>query len=296
MTKFIMCQPAVQRFEWEVATAVYDLQQNGVKASGIVVLFSEHDSSVIERLKAKFDVNIYVYADNRPDKSYIPSLKPYLMYRYLLENSDREKETYYYIDSDVVFNSIPDLSERPISPEQWYGSDCSGYMDLNYIYSCRNAQEVIQGLTDIVGIKLSDIENMDCIGAQYVLCEPKAHQFGKIYKDSAKMWRFVKDLDTDFQKWTVEMFSTLYNMAYFGITPVAHEVLDFIFPTDDIERFNDVHILHNAGVTAEHDHLFRKSDYINKSPFTADLSHVDRTKASYRYVEKLNKAGAHYEV
>lgn len=291
-----MCQPAVQRFEWEVATAVYDLQQNGIKDSDIVVLFSEHDNNIIERLKAKFDVNIHVYVDSRTDKSYIPSLKPYLMYRYLLENSDREKETYYYIDSDVVFNSIPDPSQRPISPERWYGSDCSGYMDLNYICSCRNSQKVIQGLTDIIGIKLSDIKRMDCIGAQYVLCEPKAYQFEKIYKDSIQLWRFIRNVDTDFQKWTVEMFATLYNMAYFGIKPVSHSSLDFIFPSDDIERFNDVHIMHNAGVTAEHNNLFRKSDYINISPFNADLSHVDKSKASYSYVEKLNKAGAFYEV
>lgn len=62
-------------------------------------LFAKEDDSVLMEFN---DCKVYSYEDDRFDKSYIPSIKPYLFYRYLSEDSERENETYVYLDSDTV--------------------------------------------------------------------------------------------------------------------------------------------------------------------------------------------------
>ena len=83
--KYVMAQPAVPRFEWEVKVAIYGLLKAEVLKEDIVILFSRHDESVISEIK-NIGVNVHVYSDDRYDFEYIPSLKPYLMHRYLEED------------------------------------------------------------------------------------------------------------------------------------------------------------------------------------------------------------------
>lgn len=287
--KYIMCQPSNNRFKWEVEVAILDLMNHGV--TDIVVLFLKENDAVIDYFKGKYDVEIHVYTDKRYNKEYIPSIKPYLMYRYLSENPEREKETYFYMDSDMVFRQLPDYSRMSVDAHNWYGSNCNGYMNYDYLKRCTNAEDLIKGMANIAGVSRQSIRNInaDSIGAQYVISKPTAEYFEKVYMDSIKLWQFVKPFDTNFQKWTVEMYATLWNMLYFDITPHVHEEMDFVFPTDDIDVYETVNILHNAGVTADHNDLFRKSDYIFKDPLQVNLDYVNKNKASYAYVQKMNK-------
>ena len=108
--KYIMAQPAVLRFEQETQVCIHNLLKNGIDTEDIIILFSKHDDSVVENI-IKTGVNVHVYEDERFDFEYIPSLKPYLMYRYLEEDILRENETYFYMDSDVIFREIPDYSK-----------------------------------------------------------------------------------------------------------------------------------------------------------------------------------------
>ncbi|WP_411842170.1 hypothetical protein [Salinicoccus sp. HZC-1] len=286
--KYIMCQPSNNRFKWEVEVAVSDLINHG--AADIVLLFLKENDSVVRYFEEKYDVAVHVYDDKRYDKAYIPSIKPYLFYRYLSEDPARESFDYFFMDSDMVFRQLPDYDRMPADSNNWYGSDCNNYMNLEYLKQCTNSETLIKGMTDIVGVDRQSIEdiNNDSIGAQYVISRPTAEYFEKVYRDSIKLWQFVKDLDTSFQKWTVEMYATLWNMLYFGITPHVHEEMYFVFPTDDIDIYESVNILHNAGVTPGHNDLFKKSDYINKDPLTVNHDYVNKSKASYAYVQKMN--------
>src|SRR5699024_11954366 len=77
----------------------------------IIILFSRHEETVVEEIK-KLGVSVYTYQDERYDFEYIPSLKPYLMYRYLEEDISRENETYFFMDSDAIIREQPSINSE----------------------------------------------------------------------------------------------------------------------------------------------------------------------------------------
>lgn len=287
--KYIMAQPSVPRFEWEVQVAVYQMLNIGISKEDIIVLFTRHDDNVSNAIK-ELGVQVYVYDDYREDMGYIPSVKPYLMYRYLDEDKEREKETYFFMDSDVIIRELPKtINER--DSKVWYGSNCNGYLSYDYIKQCRNGQEILNKMADIIGITVEDIKsiNENCIGAQYVIIQPTSEYFEKVYKDSITLYYKLKVIDSNFQIWAVEMNSTLLNMLYFGIKPKVSEDLDFTWATDPVEKWYDNKIFHNAGINPDMTDSFHKGSYIDKSPFDDDLSFVNREKATFKYAQLVNE-------
>lgn len=284
--KYIMAQPAVQRFEWEVQVAVYGMLKAGIKPEDIVVLFTKHNNLVVDKIK-ELNVNVHVYEDERDDLVYIPSVKPYLMYRYLDEDKEREKETYFFMDSDVIIREIPEV--KGYSDSVWYGSNCNGYLNYDYIAQCRNGQEILNKMADIVGITVDDIKsiNDNCIGAQYIMGQPTARYFEKVYKDSITLYHKLRVIDSNFQIWAVEMNSTLLNMLYFNITPKVSDELRFTWATDPVEKWYENKIFHNAGINQDMYDSFFKGKYINESPFDDDLSFVNKNKATFKYTEMV---------
>lgn len=287
--KYIMAQPAVLRFEWETQISIHNLLNNGIDKNDIVVLFSKHKDSVVENVLAT-GVNVHVYEDERFDFEYIPSLKPYLMYKYLEEDILRENETYFYMDSDVIFREIPDYSKIETNHSHWVGSDCSGYLNYDYIVQCKKGQEILSGMANIIGITVEDIYNMNnsSIGAQYVITEPKAEYFKKVYEDSIKLWKYIKDIDTNFQKWAVEMNATIWNMPLFNVVPHVSKELSFTWATDTIDKWYENKIFHNAGVDGQ-EYLFFKGKYINTTPFNKNHDYVNKDYASYKYLENIKE-------
>ena len=287
--KYVMAQPAVPRFEWEVKVAIYGLLKAGVLKEDIVILFSRHEESVISEIK-NIGVNVHVYSDDRVDFEYIPSLKPYLMYRYLEEDVSRENETYFFMDSDVIVKEQPETDSHLRGV--WYGSDCGGYLNYDYIVQCDNGFNILKDMSEIVGVSIEDIKSMnnDSIGAQYIMSKPSSEYFKKVYEDSIKLWKYIKDKDTNYQKWCQEMVATLWNMPLFDVMPRAKKEMEFTWATDSIEKWNKNKIYHNAGVTQDMKDMFFKGDYINKDPFNEDFSHINRNKASYEYTKLITEA------
>ena len=287
--KYVMSQPAVLRFEWEIEVAIYALFKIGIAKEDIVILFSKHSDEVVKNIE-KLGVNVHVYDDKRFDVSYIPSIKPYLMYRYLEEDRLREKETYFFMDSDVIVKEEIKI-KNPLEGV-WYGSDCGGYLNYDYIAQCEDGQQLIKDMAEIVGISIDDVKRMNknSIGAQYIMSKPTSEYFKKVYEDSIKLWLYVKDRQTNYQKWCQEMVATLWNMPLFDVMPRAKKEMEFTWATDSIEKWNENKIYHNAGVTQDMKDMFFKGDYINKDPFNEDFSHINKDAASYEYTKLITEA------
>lgn len=277
-----MCQPAIYRFEWELEVALTRLQELGV--TNIVLLFSKHNSRIPTFLSNKYNVEVHEYEDNRRDKSYIPSIKPYLWARYLQEDKSREKGTYFYVDSDVIFREVPNLTP---SPDLWYGSDCTSYLGVDYIDS--HGKTLLEAMCHSIGIDPKVIRKANPVaGAQWVIKNPTFDYWLKVYEDSIKLHRYLNTLhDSKIQKWTAEMWAQLWNMYHFNIVPEVSKELDFCWATDKVERYEETKIYHNAGVVDAKQGMFFKGMYVHKSPFEDDLSFVDPSKASIKYVEAL---------
>lgn len=285
--RYILCQPATTRFKWELEVCLTNLKSLGVK--DVVLLFSEHDSSIPIYFEEKYNVEVHVYKDDRDDKEYIPSIKPYLWWRYLEEDSSRENERYFYFDSDVILNKRINLRKLPSKDDVWYCSDCNGYLNLDYIRSCKNGNKILNEMARIINVTVESLEtiNSNSGGAQWVLKNPTAEYWQKVYRDSNRLCSYFNTVDTNLQKWTAEMWAQLWNMMYFNIGPKVHHELDFCFATDPIENLKSVKILHNAGVTKQDTDLFFKGEYVNKEPFGEDLSFVDQSKCSAAYVQAI---------
>lgn len=287
--KIILCQPAIKRFEWELEVCLTNLKSVGFDMKDVVLLFTVHDSKVPETLSSKYGVDVHTYTDKRSDKQYIPSVKPWLWWQYLAEDPEREKEDYFYFDSDVVFRKRPDFRKLKAKPDRWLCSDTNGYLNLNYIKQCKNGEQVLTRMADIVGVTVASLEtiNHNSGGAQWLISHPSADYWRKVYADSIRLWQYLQTVDSNIQKWTAEMWSQLWNMMYFNIGPAISDELDFCWPTDPVKRWNETKIMHNAGVTVDDKRLFFKGKYVNHTPFEDDMGFVDKTKCSYKYAQAV---------
>lgn len=290
--KYILAQPANERFKWEVQTCVYSLTKLGVKRNEIVLLFTKEDEAVSEFFtRAGYDV--HSYSDERGNKEYIASIKPYLWWKYLDEDKRRQRGIYIYIDADTVFRDLIDVKKLPLSNDRWIGSNCNGYLNLDYILRCKNGTEIAQHIANIVGVTLDSIKtiNLNSAGAQWVIKQPSAKYWKKVYLDSNKIWKYFKTVNSDIQKWTAEMWAQLWNMMFFNIGPLVHKELDFAWSTDDASAFQNTKILHNAGVTESmQNKLFFKGKYTKSAPPIEDLENINADKCSSIYARFIKEA------
>lgn len=255
----------------------------------IILLFARYDREIPKRLGKKYGVEAHVY-DDRNDRSYIPSVKPYLWSKYLQEDKSRERESYFYLDSDVIFRKVPNVEPNS---HVWYGSDCGHYLGIDYIDSTGDG--ILEEMCKIVGVDSNKIRELNPkSGAQWVLSNPSYEYWNKVYHDSNRLYAYFNKLThSKIQKWTAEMWAQLYNVYVFGKETKTHDELDFAWATDPLDRYYETNMLHNAGVVNEKQGLFFKGKYEKKSPFTADLSFVDSSKASIQYVEAIKQVVDH---
>lgn len=285
--KIIMCQPANLRFEWELKVALTNLSNLGY--NNVILLMLKEDPIVLSNLKEAFPkVEIFSFDDNREDKSYIPSIKPYLWYRFLSENPSYENEDYLYIDSDVIFREMIDYKQF-MEDDVWYGSNCSSYLDTNYVLYTDKGSEILECMCRIVGIKPEQAMQFDgnYIGAQLIVKKPKASFWHKVYEDSIKIWHYLEPIQSNIQKWTAEMWAQCYNMIYFNIKQEQNSEFDFTWATDSVENWYKNKIFHNAGVSEGTSGLFFKGEFIYNTPFNTDLSFVSNQKAQYFYIKAI---------
>lgn len=286
--KLVLAQPAITRFQWELDVVLTNLTAVGCDYP-IVLLFTRHDDGVVSHIRARYPhVEIHVYEDTRQDKEYAPTVRPFLWWKYLKEDPAREQETYFQIDSDIIFREMPDFSKIPFDEKTWYGSDCAGYINHDYLITRQNGDAIVHNFAAIIGVEREIIEKTEGVGAQWIMVKPTAEYWLKVYRDCNRLWHYLEHVSSDIQKWTAEMWAQLYNAPFFGIEQKISPELDFCRPTDDIKMWDLVKILHNAGVVGEDaQSLFYKTKYIDHTPFAEDLSWVRKDKAGLKYAEAI---------
>lgn len=292
--KYLLAQPANTRFKWElevVLTNILSLDAN----TSIVVLFLESEpqsTEVIQFFRDKYPtLEIYSYNDDRLQINYPPTVRPYLIWRYLAEDMRRESGDYFQIDSDVIFRELP-IFEHMMDYGRMracWASDCSSYIGYDYLISREKGKYIVDKFAEIMNISVETIVETPGAGAQWVMVNPTAQMWYHIWQDSQILYDFLMPLNSNIQKWTAEMWAQLYNLRKFGFRVTIAPQLAFCRPTDPIGDWETTPILHNAGVTGTLARtLFYKGKYDQRSPFGDDLTYVDKTKAGLRYAEAIN--------
>lgn len=291
--KYFLAQSALIRYQWELDVIITNILGHDPKAE-IICVFAVNGRAgeeVVEHISSRYPtVEVHAYEDTRSDKSYPANVRPFLWYCYLSENPEREKDTYFQTDCDVIFRKLPDWSKVKYDPKQWAGSDCGQYIDYQYLKNVEKGEYIVDKFAEIIGIDRKDIEQTDGVGAHWVLCQPTADYWLDVYNASNNLYYFLAPLKSNIQKWTAEMWAQLLCSYKYGIKQVISKELDFCRPTDHVKMYEMTKILHNAGVVGElSKSLFYKNKYYDKTPFGENLDYVYRDKASWYYVQGIKK-------
>lgn len=282
--KLLLAQPAIPRFQWELEVLLCNIRK--FTDIEVVMLFAENVFTVPMHFRKKRGVSVFVYPNTHEE--YVAANRPYLLWQYFKENPGAEKETYFYIDSDIIFREWINCATLNLGTNKVVGSDCSGYISYEYIKSCKNGDIIAKKMADICGITVEQMKGVPGIGAHIFLPGSTAAFWERSYHDSKAIFDYLSGVETDLQKWTSEMWAQLWGWVREGKEIVASPELNFIRPTDAADAFNQVKILHNAGVLPEMSYeYFFKGEYVNRSPFGRNFDHVREDKATIHYVHAV---------
>lgn len=312
--KFVSAQPDVPYFHWQVEIYVNNFIEKGVNPKNIHVLFSINDGPSKASLSLKkLGINVYHYLDEREKKHYIPSIKPFLIYKWLSENS-RYTDCFFLHDADIVFRVLPDF-KKLMNDDIIYLSDTIGYIGYNYIMDCCNRYEqayddlltgqLLREMASVVQIKVDKIKDNQphSGGGQYLIKNTHYLIWKKIYQDSTILY----DTMINFQKrypistgqiqfWTAEMWSLLWNLWFYNKETRITPEMDFSWATDTIDIYEKKPILHMAGVTEDlKDRKFYKGDFININPISklkGDIhffDYIEESSSTKKYIDIMKK-------
>jgi hypothetical protein len=88
------------------------------------------------------------------------------------------------------------------------------------------------------------------------------------------------------------MWAIAWNAWMRGYNTNIVPELNFAWATDDISRWDEAYIMHNAGVTQElSKDLFYKAHYIGMLPYLLEGDTYLKDRCSYKYFELIKSIG-----
>lgn len=321
---FVSAQPDVPYFIWQIKLYVHNFIEKGIEPNQIHVVLGLVQGNVkpskgSEQLK-ELGINLHYFVDERYKKQYIPSIKPYLISKWIQSNPDHGK-LFFLHDADIIFKDLPNFDEL-LKDDVCYLSDTVGYIGYDYIMDCcvryetkhPNSEkgQLISEMADVIGIDVDTIKTnqKNSGGGQYLIKNSNCELWDKIYKDSIKLYDQMLNYQKRFpinpgqiQFWTAEMWALLWNLWMYGFETKITDEMSFSWATDDIKKYEQHPILHMAGVT---DNLkttkFYKGDYINIDPILKmreDPNHFDyinKDSSTIKYMENMKSYIQKYNI
>ncbi|WP_142683048.1 galactosyltransferase-related protein [Chitinophaga polysaccharea] len=311
MIYYISAQPDELYFKWQLEVQLFNFHQHKIPAENIHVLISYNSYKGISPIFKQFAIDhqnkaqFFFYEDTRVDRNYIPSMRPHIIKKHFGACPFLNDANIFYHDSDIIFRKLPDWKEL-CDGNTWYVSDTSSYLSVEYI----------KGIGDIVFQEMCEVLNMNrglissnskkAGGAQYVLKRVNYQFWNKVESDCEKLFKHLIDNKERYediychnigidkssyrpiQDWCADMWAILWNGLHFGFNVEISGELDFCWPTDPLERWNETKILHNSGVTESmSDTYFYKGGFYNTTPYDVPLTHVTSEKCTIKYVEAI---------
>lgn len=312
---FVSAQPDVPYFHWQSKIYIHNFIENGIKPENIHVIFGLVNGNRTPSDEGKklsdTGVNVHFYVDDREKKSYIPSIKPFLIHKWLKEDESRGK-LFFLHDADIIFRELPNF-DLLVNDDITYMSDTIGYIGYEYIISCCRRYEqqhistyknqLIEEMAEIIGIDVLKIEEnqKNSGGGQYLIKNTDSDLWCKIYCDCTPLYDQMMSYQKRFpinngqiQFWTAEMWSLLWNLWLHNKETKITDELSFSWATDDLKKYEERPILHMAGVTENlKDTKFYKGDYINVDPLVklseddTYFDYIDPNSSTIKYVEVM---------
>ncbi len=244
---------------------------------------------------------------------YIPLLRPHCLEKHFAEYPELKEDAIFYIDADIIFTKRLDFSKF-VDDDVNYLSSTNSYTGAKYFDSkvkdvlperlgSYKTMDVLEEVSKLVGVSRKICEDNDtgAGGAQYLLKNIDA----KFWADVSEACKalivnlrminkfYFASEDKGFQSWASDMWALTWTLWRNGQKTVCPKELDFAWATDNISKWDEVYIYHDAG-GCNNPILFdkRKQSYVDNqnTPFDENLSHVSPDYCSYRYVEAIKDA------
>ena len=321
---FVSAQPDVTYFIWQIKLYVHNFIEKGINPNKIHVVLglvqgNTKPSKQSEELK-ELGVNVHYFVDERVKKHYIPSIKPYLISKWIQSNPEFGK-LFFLHDADIIFRELPNFEEL-LNDNTCYLSDTIGYIGYDYIMDCCGRYEqkhlntekgqLISEMSEVIGVDVDTIKTnqKNSGGGQYLIKNSNCELWDKIYKDSIKLYDQMLNYQKRFpinpgqiQFWTAEMWALLWNLWMYGFETKITDEMSFSWATDDIKKYEQHPILHMAGVT---DNLkttkFYKGDYINIDPILKmrenpnHFDYINKDSSTIKYMENMKSYIQKYNI
>ena len=321
---FVSAQPDVPYFIWQIKLYIHNFIEKGIDPNKIHVVLglvqgNTKPSKQSEELK-ELGVNVHYFVDDRVKKHYIPSIKPYLISKWIQSNPEFGK-LFFLHDADIIFRELPNFEEL-LNDNTCYLSDTIGYIGYDYIMDCCGRYEqkhlntekgqLISEMSEVIGVDVDTIKTnqKNSGGGQYLIKNSNCELWDKIYKDSIKLYDQMLNYQKRFpinpgqiQFWTAEMWALLWNLWMYGFETRITDEMSFSWATDDIKKYEQHPILHMAGVT---DNLkttkFYKGDYINIDPILKmrenpnHFDYINKDSSTIKYMENMKSYIQKYNI
>jgi len=294
--KYLIALPDSNYFLWQMLVQINNFKKLGLDGDVIYVVGKRtmQKSNVLTDIisKNKTKCTIYVFQDEREDGQYSSTLRPHILAKFFEVYPNAEKETFFYLDPDVIFTKKMKLGDLERG-NTWYLSDTRSYISSEYIKS--KGELLFIEMCNIVGIDPHVVEGNDdsAGGAQYIMKNVTADFWLKVEKDSEALFNHMVKTSSRYnpehpiQAWTADMWAVLWNAWYFGHTTKISKKLDFCWATDVVDKWKKTSIYHNAGAVIDNGYYFLKTQH-QISPFNKELKCSDEY-CSYNYVKEIKE-------
>ena len=280
--RFVCAQPASLYYAWQVEVMINNFMAMGVNPNDIDIVCWKQNGTTPEewtKLATKYPARFFFYDDTRETKHYISSIRPNILKQHWNARPEIHDDVIFYHDCDIVFTKPIQswITEEMIADNEWYGSDTRWYISHSYIKG--KGQNVIDLMCEIMDMPEKVIEDneLNAIGAQYLMKGISADYWDRVEKDSEQLFRQVTDLNNqlksadnsyhELQIWCSDMWAVLWGAWRLGYKTNCHPNFEFSWGTSTIEDYHRLNIMHNAGVTSPNEGLFYKAQYMNSLPY-----------------------------
>lgn len=261
-----------------------------------------------EVYKKHFKGNIVFIKDERESRSYLLSLRFFLLADFYANYPQFVNKYTFHIDADVTITE--DLLLATMEDGRIHLSNTDHYTGYTHFEQTRVPQ-ILEDMCSIVGIPVDTVKRLKAGGAQWFYtglnsaffkkCERQSEMMHNNYMmkldyykslyykckvEDVKKVEETADHKYNFQHWTFEMWIWLWNIVLLNKKIYLNPELDFSWGTDSLEAYERTNIFHNAGVNKGSTDRFDKQAFIHKFPFGLNLP--KRGDAQDAYIDLIN--------
>lgn len=309
--RFVSAQPATLYYVWQVEVMLNNFIEMGINLNNVDIVCAKQNGIIPDewsKLASNYPSRFFFYDDLREEKNYVSSIRPNILKQHFMVHPYLKNEIIFYHDCDILFTKPiwETITNEMLIDDVWYGSDTRWYIGHDYILS--KGEDILDEMCKIVGIDKSIIKNneLNCIGAQYLLKNIDFNYWNRVEKDSEKLFKQITELNEQkviedrrtmppgeertpyhpLQIWCADMWAVLWNGWKMGCKTECHPNFNFSWATSSIDEYYEMNIMHNAGVVDSNGGLFYKANYMNILPYN-EILNINKDRASYVYWQNV---------